>query len=176
MKYLLISSYNKEILNFLERLNPPEKEEVWEDIFIMGFLDIYDFNYEEICEAIALDFMVPFRGFLTPEISHENLEFFLREFKKSDRTFLKVSELVLKAKEPLKAKVLEKVPKEYEEIILGFLINDLNISKAAAYLGLHRNTLNLKINRLLNLTNLDLRKFYDSLAFYKILNEGKENG
>lgn len=46
-----------------------------------------------------------------------------------------------------------------------FLNNDLNISETARVMFLHRNTLLYRIEKIQNLTGLDIRKFKDALTF-----------
>jgi len=47
--------------------------------------------------------------------------------------------------------------------------SNLNISKAAEYLYIHRNTLKYKLDNFLNVTNFDLRVFFDASLLEQIL-------
>lgn len=49
-----------------------------------------------------------------------------------------------------------------------FLENNLNISESARKLYIHRNTLNYRLNKILNITGYDLRKFDDAINFKTI--------
>ena len=48
-------------------------------------------------------------------------------------------------------------------------VTDLNVSKAASLLYLHRNSLNYKLDRLLNDKGFDLRRFIDCFCLYKLM-------
>lgn len=55
------------------------------------------------------------------------------------------------------------------DIILAMAECDLNVSKAANVLYMHRNTLLYKLDRLQELKQFDLRKFYDEYLLVKLL-------
>lgn len=56
-----------------------------------------------------------------------------------------------------------------EDFIKQFVSNDLNISKASKGMYLHRNTLNYKLDKLLELTGFDLRVFIDSYILFNLI-------
>ncbi len=56
-----------------------------------------------------------------------------------------------------------------KEIIISIAKNDLNISRSAKYLFMHRNTLIYKSERLIELKNFDLKKFNDVYILMKLI-------
>ena len=56
-----------------------------------------------------------------------------------------------------------------EKIIEMMAEADLNVSKASSLLYLHRNSLNYKLDRLLNEKGFDLRKFIDCYCLYRLI-------
>jgi len=56
-----------------------------------------------------------------------------------------------------------------EKVIEVMALTDLNVSKAASLLYLHRNSLNYKLDRLLNDKGFDLRRFIDCFCLYKLM-------
>ena len=56
-----------------------------------------------------------------------------------------------------------------EDFIKQFVFNDLNISKASKSMYIHRNTLNYKLDKLLELSTFDLRCFLDSYILFNLM-------
>lgn len=56
-----------------------------------------------------------------------------------------------------------------ERVIEMMALADLNVSKAANLLYLHRNSLNYKIDRLISYRGFDLRRFIDCYCLYRLL-------
>ena len=57
------------------------------------------------------------------------------------------------------------------QTIQVFFHNHLNINAASKALGIHRNTLNYRIDRLKKLTGLDLRHLCDAFIFYALMHK-----
>lgn len=56
-----------------------------------------------------------------------------------------------------------------EAFIKEFVANDLNVSKASKAMYVHRNTMNYKLDKLLELSGFDLRKFLDAYILYSLV-------
>lgn len=56
-----------------------------------------------------------------------------------------------------------------EDFILSFVEYDLNVSKASKAMYIHRNTMNYKLDKLLELSGFDLRKFIDAYILYSLV-------
>ncbi len=56
-----------------------------------------------------------------------------------------------------------------EDFILSFAEYDLNASKAAKAMYIHRNTMNYKLDKLLEQSGFDLRKFKDAYILYSLV-------
>ncbi len=53
---------------------------------------------------------------------------------------------------------------------IGFIENNLNISKTSSALFIHRNTLIYRLDKIKEIFNLDLRNFKDAMIFYLVVN------
>lgn len=62
------------------------------------------------------------------------------------------------------------IDKDLINIGIGFIENNLNISKASSSLFLHRNTLIYRLDKIKDIFNLDLRIFKDAMIFYLLVN------
>jgi carbohydrate diacid regulator len=68
-------------------------------------------------------------------------------------------------RETVSKKTFELLDDEIIKTVLSFFSNNLNISETARQMYLHRNTLVYRIEKVLKLTGLDLRKFDDAVSF-----------
>ena len=55
------------------------------------------------------------------------------------------------------------------EIVNGMFINDLNVSKTASYVYMHRNTINNKMLVIKEETGLDIQKFQEAVILYALI-------
>jgi carbohydrate diacid regulator len=60
---------------------------------------------------------------------------------------------------------MEDIDEELFVTVTKFFENDLNVSKTAHDLFIHRNTLVYRLDKIQKLTRLDLRKFTDAITF-----------
>lgn len=56
-----------------------------------------------------------------------------------------------------------------EDFIISFAEYDLNVSKASKAMYIHRNTMNYKLDKMLELTGFDLRRFKDAYILYNLV-------
>ncbi|MGL6248906.1 MAG: PucR family transcriptional regulator, partial [Culicoidibacterales bacterium] len=64
----------------------------------------------------------------------------------------------------LLAPITQNLTVEQIETIRAICLTNLNLSKAAKQLYIHRNTLNYRIEKLLQLTGIDVRTFYGAMT------------
>lgn len=57
---------------------------------------------------------------------------------------------------------------DFKSIVKGMFKNDLNVSKTAFDIYMHRNTLNNKLDYIESVTTLSLRRFNDAIAIYEL--------
>lgn len=80
--------------------------------------------------------------------------------------------IVLKGKEELRLKVIEYLTlvtnKEVVHTVREFIENDLNSSKSAKQLYMHRNTLNYRLDNFIEATNINVRTFKGANAIYML--------
>lgn len=62
------------------------------------------------------------------------------------------------------------VDKDLINIGIGFIENNLNISKTSSTLFIHRNTLIYRLDKIKDIFNLDLKIFKDAMIFYLLVN------
>lgn len=62
--------------------------------------------------------------------------------------------------------VVEQLTHEEVQTIQAICQANLNLSKAAKRLYIHRNTLNYRLEKLLQITGIDVRTFYGAMALY----------
>lgn len=77
----------------------------------------------------------------------------------------------LKLNNDLKSLILGKYYRDsiIKNSILEFLNNNQNVTLAAKELYLHRNTLNMRLNKFYEHTNFDLKKFKDAFLIYHVI-------
>lgn len=89
--------------------------------------------------------------------------------------YTKIADIILKLSDedlkPIKEMLLSKLKDNYlKEIIIGMFKSNLNISKAASVVYMHRNTINNKLDTIQKETGLDIQNFYEAMAMNRILN------
>ena len=57
-----------------------------------------------------------------------------------------------------------------KDIIFAMFNNNLNISKTASQVYMHRNSINNKLDYICKETGLDIQNFYDAVAMNRIIN------
>lgn len=65
---------------------------------------------------------------------------------------------------------LSLIDKDLINIGIGFIENNLNISKTSSNLFIHRNTLIYRLDKIKDIFNLDLKIFKDDMIFYLLVN------
>ena len=187
-KFIIITSNNKiekdVFLNFFDGLINNIK------IFEIekGYLLIYNskekgINFNDYYDSISFDLGFSFKFFDGFKIRKENKEYldcvlklYYKYIEKENDSYYKVKDIILRTTDidelkSLKEIVLDKYLEDPEFIYLvrGLFDSDLNVSKAAKMLYMHRNTINNKLDFIANDTTLRLQKFNDAVCILILL-------
>lgn len=141
----------------------------------MYFQEIIDFLSEDLGTRIKI-----FEGF---RISlKNNLDFLkmfsiIEKYREKDYSYMNITDVILSTNtmniNTIREILLCEELKDYNFITLvrEMLKNDLNVSKAANDLYMHRNTLNNKLDTIEFNTSISLRNFKGALSLYELLKE-----
>ena len=143
------------------------------------FDEISDINFEEVSLAINYELLLSAKLFKARTFELENdLYEYLDMIDKIDVSNLKeltIDEAYLIVNHLGDRDIIKKAifGKYYdtrlEEEIKCYLDLDMNISKASDYLYLHRNTLMNKIDKFIEISGYDIKKFKDAFVIYHLL-------
>lgn len=155
-----------------------------------GLLLIYNakerpIKYSDYYDSISFDLGVSFKFFEGFKIRKDNvsylkyvLELFYKYLDNESDSYYKVKDIILKTKDSEEIKELKKIVLDkYNDdpyfigFVKGLFENDLNVSKAANNLYMHRNTINNKLESIENDTSLRLQKFGDAVAMHILIKE-----
>lgn len=137
-------------------------------------------NYiDALCEDFGVTMNV-FEGFIVNKENNELFRKFIKIFNEkysNSYSYATIRELVLEGNlnkdeiNVLKQLLLDKYLKEaqFEKFIYSLFENNLNISKTAKDVYMHRNTVNNKLTNFENDTTLLLQNFKDAIVVYELL-------
>lgn len=127
--------------------------ELFEDILVYESLN-YDNNKELEESLLIVKNYIEFKYIKNNYINNQTI---LKSFQSYD--------------ENIKKLILNKYYNDKEMIltIITFLEHNQNVSKASEYLYIHRNTLNQRLNKFIETTNFNPKKFIDGHLLYKLL-------
>ncbi len=120
--------------------------ELYQDFTVFVAPKLFDFPIEEIMEVLPM---------LNPKIY--TIETLIPEL-----SYLNKNTLLMR----LKNHYYSMFNSETIDTILGFIKQDMNASKTAKALYMHRNTLNYRLDNFISRTEIDVRKFQGALAIY----------
>lgn len=185
--YFIITKTDKKneyenIINIYESIFQDCISLIYDDSIISFFIKKEKIYIKEIIETLEEDLgfkLIVFEGFKI-DINKENIISILKYVKYNflkEYTYAKVSDLILQnsfnndLKENIKNILLKEYIKndDFLTIIKAMFLNNLNVSKTANSIYMHRNTLNNKIDMFELSTSLELRSFKDSLVIYELL-------
>lgn len=143
---------------------------------------VSDENYmlEDIFDSLLVDFGFNISIFETNYVQKESdvyqlLDIYIR-FNK--RSYANISSLVMdlmkedqKALFTIRNIVMYQIDKDSDlkNIILAMYKNDLNVSKTASSVYMHRNTVINKLDLIKKTSGMDVQKFYDAIALYNLM-------
>lgn len=185
--YFIITKTDKKseyenIINTYESIFQDCVSIIYDDSIISFFIKREKIYIKEIIETLEEDLgfkLIVFEGFKI-DINKENIISILKYVKYNllkEYTYAKVSDLILQnsfnndLKENIKNTLLKEYIKndDFLTIVKAMFLNNLNVSKTANSIYMHRNTLNNKIDMFELSTSLELRSFKDSLVIYELL-------
>lgn len=141
------------------------------------FDDVKDVSFEEIINTINYEFLINAKLFKGPDFDNEELlNNYLDmvdelDFSNNSKLYLNEAVLIINNlgnKEIIKKNIF-KDNLRLEEEIKTFLDQNMNISKAADLLFLHRNTMMNKIDKFIETSGYDIKKFKDAFIIYHLL-------
>ncbi len=140
--------------------------------------DIYEL--EDIIDSLNVDFGFNIKVFETNYLKSENDMFNLLNIYKghNKNAYVNISKLVLElmncdheSLKELRKIVLYKIENDNDliNIIIAMYKNDLNVSKTASAVYMHRNTVINKLDVIKKTSGLDIQRFYDAIAMYNLM-------
>ena len=145
-----------------------------------------DLNFKDIIDTINNDFYTKIKMYESsklnttkPEDFQTLFEIYLKYSMSSSRVYTNNSTLIIdlankdtKLMKQLKPLILHNLlhDSQFEKLIYSLYENNLNVSKTAQDVFMHRNTINNKLDTIEKETGLNIQNFYDALALYMLLN------
>ena len=168
------------LVDFLKGLIGNYIDPIFNNQVLTVFFDIEcDVNFEEIIQNLNEDFYVPSVLFESSELYVDKNEYlsFIYENKKilleANRLYILESDLVKQKiqSDVLCKNILKNFYEDFEmrKIVKTYLEYDMNSSKAADELYMHRNTLMYKIDSFIKTTGYDIKKFKYAFIIYHII-------
>ena len=168
------------LVDFLKGLIGNYIEPSFKDNILSVFLDSEcDVDFEGIIQSLNEDFYVPSTLFESSELFVDKNDYltFICENRKA---LLETNKLYLLEADLVKFKfvsdtLFKNILKDFYEdfemrkIIKTYLEYNMNISKAAEELYMHRNTLMYKIDNFIKTTGYDIKKFKHAFIIYHII-------
>ena len=72
---------------------------------------------------------------------------------------------LVKAKQ-ISSKLFEKVPDNILETIKNYILMNHSVLRVSKKMFTHRNTINYRVNKFINMTNIDIREINNSILVY----------
>lgn len=143
---------------------------------------VSDENYmlEDIFDSLLVDFGFNISLFETNYVQKESDVYQLLDIynRFNKRSYANISSLVMdlmkedqKALFTIRNIVMYQIDKDSDlkNIILAMYKNDLNVSKTASSVYMHRNTVINKLDLIKKTSGMDVQKFYDAIALYNLM-------
>lgn len=143
---------------------------------------VSDENYmlEDIFDSLLVDFGFNISLFETNYVQKESDVYQLLDIynRFNKRSYANISSLIMdlmkedqKALFTIRNIVMYQIDKDSDlkNIILAMYKNDLNVSKTASSVYMHRNTVINKLDLIKKTSGMDVQKFYDAIALYNLM-------
>ena len=135
---------------------------------------------EDIFDSLLVDFGFNISLFETNYVQKESDVYQLLDIynRFNKRPYANISSLVMdlmkedqKALFTIRNIVMYQIDKDSDlkNIILAMYKNDLNVSKTASSVYMHRNTVINKLDLIKKTSGMDVQKFYDAIALYNLM-------
>ncbi|HNZ50168.1 MAG TPA: helix-turn-helix domain-containing protein [Bacilli bacterium] len=180
-------SQEQEVVNFLEELWPKTYFLKLKQELIVFYFEEYDFK--NVMVSMSDDFSWSFSCFQSgkmnpdyPEYFHILLDTLHLQFQNRSYFYLDIVDLIMHLVKtnrsllrPLVPIILNRVYKDsqYERIIKAMFEHDLNVTKAAQSVYMHRNTMINKLEFIKTETGLNIQHFKPAFCMYWLLDAQK---
>ena len=156
---------------------------VYKNMIISFYQKKEKMYFQEIIDSLSEDLGTRIKIFEGFRISlKNNLDFLkmfsiIEKYREKDYSYMNITDVILSTNtmniNTIREILLCEELKDYNFITLvrEMLKNDLNVSKAANDLYMHRNTLNNKLDTIEFNTSISLRNFKGALSLYELLKE-----
>lgn len=179
-KYVFVNTKEEKVLEFFNELFGIEYLKIENEYYIYKLVEDEELELEEIIDSLNVEVGGNIKIFETNYINNEeDLYKLLDIYKKNNKhaysnISILVMDLVNKSHEDLKTLrdiALYKIDNDNDliNIIIAMYKNDLNVSKTAASVYMHRNTVNNKLEIIKKTSGMDVQKFYDAIAMYTLM-------
>jgi len=158
---------------------------VIDDDYLLFYFDQDQDVIKEMFLSLSIDYGIIAKAFDSGKIDSRRVEDFhglydfYRDFlAKKTYAFANVNDLILeviktdiKKIKNLRRPVLKDIcdNSQIEKLILSFLRNNLNVTKTAKEVYMHRNTVINKLEYIKNATGLNIQNFHDALCMYWLI-------
>jgi len=173
------------VLTFFEELFIDVIFIEYENKYYMFYFDQFDFDIESIISSLMDDFSIKFKVYASAKIKPENKDFFFitndlynKYIANKSRYYLTNLDLVteiilhnindLKLIRPIILNDLFEDP-QMEILIRAMFDCDLNVTKTASNIYMHRNTVIKRLEQIKNTTGLNIQKFNDANIMYWLI-------
>jgi len=188
-RFLLINfKDNSNHIKFMEilteLLNSNDAFVIDNDFFIFYFND-YDIEIKDIFLSLSVDFSIVTRAFKSgktdsnrPNDFHIVYDYYKKFLKKKPFNFYNVTDMIIEVIKTditkikkLKPAILNKVyeDSQIEKLILSLFKNNLNVTKTAKDVYMHRNTVINKLEYIKSETGFNIQNFNDALCMYWLI-------
>ena len=188
LKHFLITSIEdatqeENIINLYNNYLYNSTSIVYKNMIISFYQKKEKMYFQEIIDSLSEDLGTRIKIFEGFRISlKNNLDFLkmfsiIEKYREKDYSYMNITDVILSTNtmniNTIREILLCEELKDYNFITLvrEMLKNDLNVSKAANDLYMHRNTLNNKLDTIEFNTSISLRNFKGALSLYELLKE-----
>lgn len=150
------------------------------DIFIYKLISDEDYMLEKMMDSLLVDLGFNINLFETNYIEKESDLYNLFDIyiKFNKHSYSNISKLVMDVMKEdkeylysLRNIVMYQIDKDNDlkNIIIAMYKNDLNVSKTATNVFMHRNTVINKLEIIKRTSGMDVQRFYDAIALYNLM-------
>ncbi len=179
-KYVFVNIKNgqEKVLEFFNDFFKVSYKQIENEYYLYKLVSDEELELEAIIDSLNVDFGENIKVFETNYLNKEEDVFNLFDvYKRNNKySYSNISKLVMDISnnedlKKLREITLYKVDKDNDliNIVIAMYKNDLNVSKTASAVYMHRNTVNNKLEIIKKSSGLDIQKFYDAIAMYKLM-------